>query len=144
MKESFWAYFVIAAGVIIVIIMLFIQRMSTTTEENYYLTKEIVESSMLDAVDYGTFRNTGRLVMSEQKFVEVFLRRFAESVTNNKTYEVSFYDIYEEPPKVTVKIRTKAGATAVGNETFDVNLDTQLSGILETVYGANYTSSDES
>lgn len=144
MKESFWAYFVIAAGVIIVIIMLFIQRMSTTTEENYYLTKEIVESSMLDAVDYGTFRNTGRLVMSEQKFVEVFLRRFAESVTNNKTYEVSFYDIYEEPPKVTVKIRTKAGTAAVGNETFDVNLDTQLSGILETVYGANYTSSDES
>ena len=144
MKESFWAYFVIAAGVIIVIIMLFIQRMSTTTEENYYLTKEIVESSMLDVVDYGTFRNTGRLVMSEQKFVEVFLRRFAESVTNNKTYEVSFYDIYEEPPKVTVKIRTKAGAAAVGNETFDVNLDTQLSGILETVYGANYTSSDES
>ncbi len=135
MKESFWAYFVVALGVIIVIIMLLIQRMSTTTEENYYLTKEIVESSMIDAVDYGTFRNTGKLVMSEQKFVEVFLRRFAESVTNNKTYEVSFYDIYEEPPKVTVKIRTKAGNTEIGGETFDVNLDTQLSGILETIYG---------
>lgn len=135
MKESFWAYFVVAFGVVIVIIMLLIQRMSTTTEENYYLTKEIVESSMIDAVDYGTYRNTGKIVMSEQKFVEVFLRRFAESVTNNKTYEVSFYDIYEEPPKVTVKIRTRAGATEVGQETFDVNLDTQLSGILETIYG---------
>jgi len=137
MKESFWAYFVVAFGVVIIIVMLLIQRISTTHEEDYYLAKEIVESSMIDAVDYGTYRTSGKLVMSEQKFVEVFLRRFAETVTNNKTYEVSFYDIYEEPPKVTVRIRAKAGATEINSETFDFNLDTQMSGILETIYGIN-------
>ncbi len=73
--------------------------------------------------------------MSEQKFVEVFIRRFAESVTNNKTYQLNFYDIKEEPPKATVRIRTAAGSTNINSESFDVNLDTTLSGILETIYG---------
>ncbi len=135
MKQAFWAYAVVAFGVVIVIIMLFIQRMTITTEENYYLEKEILESSMIDAVDYGTYRTTGKIVMSEQKFVEVFIRRFAESVTNNKTYQLNFYDIKEEPPKATVRIRTSAGATNINSESFDVNLDTTLSGILETIYG---------
>ena len=116
MKQAFWAYAVVAFGVVIVIIMLFIQRMTITTEENYYLEKEILESSMIDAVDYGTYRTTGKIVMSEQKFVEVFIRRFAESVTNNKTYQLNFYDIKEEPPKATVRIRTSAGATNINSE----------------------------
>ncbi len=135
MKESFWAYFVIGLGIVIVVIMLFIQRMTTTTEEDYYLIKEVLSSSMIDAVDYGTYRNSGKVIISEQKFVEVFLRRFAETVTNSKTYEISFYDIYEDPPKATVRIRTNAGQTSINSETFDVNLDTTASGILETIYG---------
>ena len=143
MKESYWAYFVVAFGVVIVIIMLLIQRMSTTNEEDFYLTKEVIESSMIDAVDYGTYRTSGNIVMSREKFVEVFLRRFSETVSNNKTYEVSFYDIYENPPKATVRIRAKAGATEVGGETFDVNLDTHFSGILETIYGINGTSTPQ-
>ena len=135
MKQSFWAYFVIVAGVVIITILLLIQRMTTTTEEDYYLEKEILEASMIDAVDYGTYRTTGKIVMSEQKFVEVFLRRFAESVTNNRNYEISFYDIYEDPPKATVRIRTNSGVTEINSESFDIALDTTLSGILETIYG---------
>ena len=134
MKESFWSYFVIVFGLAIVIIMLFINRMTSTTEEDYYLAREIMNSAMVDAVDYGTYRSTGRLVMSKEKFMEVFLRRFAESVTNNKTYQVSFYDIYEEPPKATIRIRTTAGVS-LDSESFDVTLDTVQSGILETIYG---------
>ena len=137
MKHAFWAYAVVAFGVVIVIIMMFIQRMTITTEEDYYLEKEILESSMIDAVDYGTYRTTGKIIMSEQKFVEVFIRRFAESVTNNKTYQLNFYDIKEEPPKATVRIRTSSGSTEIDSEAFDVNLDTTLSGILETIYGTN-------
>ena len=135
MKLAFWAYAVVAFGVVIVIILLFIQRMTTTTEENYYLEREILESSMIDAVDYGAYRTTGKIVMSREKFVEVFLRRFAASVTNNKTYQINFYDIHETPPKATVRIRTAANVTEIGSESFDVNLDTTLSGILETIYG---------
>lgn len=134
MKHSFWGYFVIVMGIAIIIIMLLIQRMTTTTEEDFYLAREVMEAAMIDAVDYGTYRTTGKLVMSEQKFVEVFLRRFSETVTNNKTYQVSFYDIYEEPPKATIKIRTRAGTTNLDDESFDINLDTLVTGILETIY----------
>lgn len=137
MKHSFWGYFVIVMGIAIVVIMLLIQRMTTTTEEDFYLAREVMEAAMIDAVDYGTYRTTGKLVMSEQKFVEVFLRRFSESVTNNKTYQISFYDIYEEPPKATIKIRTRAGTTELDNESFDINLDTLVTGILETIYSTS-------
>ena len=89
---------------------------------------------MLDAVYYGNYRLSGRIVMSEQKFVEVFLRRFAESVTNNKTYQIDFFDIHEEPPKATVRIRTSSGTTTINSDEFEVNLDTLLHGILETVH----------
>ena len=135
MKESYWAYFLLILGIVIVLVMLLIQRLTTTTEEDFYLGREVLEASMIDAVDYGTYRTTGKVIMSEQKFVEVFIRRFADSVTNNKTYELSFYDIYEDPPKATVRIRTSSGVTEVGSENFDVKLDTTLNGILETIYG---------
>lgn len=137
MKHSFWGYFVIVMGIAIIVIMLLIQRMTTTTEEDFYLAREVMEAAMIDAVDYGTYRTTGKLVMSEQKFVEVFLRRFSETVTNNKTYQVSFYDIYEEPPKATIKIRTRAGTTNLDDESFDINLDTLVTGILETIYSTS-------
>ncbi len=135
MKHSFWGYFVVLCGVVIVVILLLVQRMTTTSEEDFYLAREVLESSMIDAVDYGTYRTTGRLVMSEQKFVEVFIRRFSESVTNNKTYKLEFYDIYEEPPKASVRVRTSSGETAnIKDTSFDVNLDTLVNGILETIY----------
>ncbi len=142
MKHAFWAYFLIITGIVFIVIMLLIQRMSTINEEDFYLGREVMEAAMIDAVDYGTYRTSGRLVMSEQKFVEVFLRRFAESVTNTKTYEISFYDIYEEPPKATVKIRTNAGATNIDDDSFDFNLDTLMTGILETIYGQDGDSSN--
>ena len=135
MKESMWGYWFIVLGLSIMSIMILVQNYTTSNEQDYYLIKSVLESSMYESVDYAYFRDTSRVRMNAEKFVENFVRRFAESVTNNKTYEVSFYDIYEEPPKVTVKIRTKAGNTEIGGETFDVNLDTQLSGILETIYG---------
>lgn len=134
MKQSFWAYFIVAFGIVIIVIMLLVQRMTTTTEEDFYLGREVLESSMIDAIDYGSYRASGKVVMSKEKFVEVFLRRFSESVTNNKTYEISFYDIYEDPPKATVRIRTTAGTTELNSESFDINLDSTFSGILETAY----------
>ncbi len=137
MKESYWAYFIIILGISIITIMMLVQRMTTTTEEDYYLSREVLESSMIDAIDYGTYRTTGKVIMSKQKFIEVFVRRFAASVANNKTYELSFYDIYEDPPKATVKIRTSNGSTALGSESFDIKLDTTLSGIVETIYGVS-------
>ena len=73
MKESFWGYFIITLGLIILTILLLVQRATVRTEEDFYLGREVLEASMLDAVDYGTYRTTGRVVMSKEKFVEVFI-----------------------------------------------------------------------
>lgn len=133
MKESAWGYLILVLGVAIIAIMLLVQNLTTTSEENFYLTREVLEASMYDAVDYGTYARSGKLVMSEQKFVEVFLRRFAESVTNNKTYNINFYDIHEYPPKATVLITTDTGETTVSSDTVNININTYLSAVLETV-----------
>lgn len=144
MKHSFWGYFVVLCGVVIIVILLLVQRMTTTSEEDFYLAREVMEASMVDAVDYGTYRTTGKLVMSEQKFVEIFIRRFAENVTNNKTYKLEFYDIYEEPPKASVRVRTSSGNTAnIKDTSFDVTLDTLVNGILETIYGQASEGNDD-
>lgn len=135
MKESVWGYLILVLGIVVIVILLLIQRITTTTEEDFYLGREVMEASMLDAVDYGTFRTTGKIVMSKEKFVEVFIRRFAESITNNKDYQLDFYDIYEEPPKATVRVRTVSGDTTLNSDTFDIKLDTYMHGILESVYG---------
>lgn len=137
MKESFWGYFLIALGVVILIIILMVQRITVTNEEDFYLGREVLEASMYDAVDFGTYESTGKLVMSKEKFVEVFLRRFAESITNNNMegYQIDFYDIHEYPPKASVRIRTKSGTTEINSDAFNVNLDTLLNGVLVTNYG---------
>ena len=133
MKESSWAFALVSFGLAIFAILMLTQRISTSTEEDFYLGREVLTASMLDAVDYSTFRNTGELVMVEQKFVEIFIRRFAESVSGTKTYKLDFYDIREYPPKASVRVRTSSGSTTIGSSQFDVTLDTLLSGVLETV-----------
>src|SRR5574344_445091 len=133
MKEAFWGYFIIALGMFIIVILLLVQRLTTTNEEDFYLTREVLEASMIDAVDYGSYRLTGRVVMSAEKFEELFIRRFAESVTNNKSYTLEFYDIYEDPPKATVRIRTSSGTAVLNSDSFGISIDTILSGILETL-----------
>ncbi len=134
MKESLWGYLILVLGVIVTTVILLVNRVTTTTEEDYYLGQEVMKSAMLDAIDYGTYRTTGKIVMSKEKFVEVFIRRFSESVTNNKTYKLDFYDIYEEPPKASVRIRATSGSATINDETLNVTLDTVLNGILETIY----------
>ena len=133
MKESSWGYGLVSLGLVILAVLMLTQRISTSSEEDFYLGREVLASSMIDAVDYGTFRNTGELVMIEEKFVVIFLRRFAESVSGNKSYKIDFYDIREYPPNASVRIRTSSGSTSVASDSFEVSVDTLLSGVLETV-----------
>lgn len=132
MKESMWGYLIIALGVVIIAILVFVQRLTTINEEDYHLSREIMKASMLDAVDYGTYMKTGKLVMSKEKFVAVFTRRFAESVTPDKSYTLNFYDIHEYPPKATVRISTSTGETSINGNGIDLDLNTFISAILVT------------
>ena len=112
--------------------MLLVSRVTTHAEEDYYLAREVMPASMLDAVDYGAYRTTGRIIMSKSKFMEVYIRRFAESVTNSQDYQIDFYDIYEEPPKASVRIRTMSGESTINSDSLNFSIDTLISGVLET------------
>ena len=76
---------------------------------------------MIDAVDYGYYRESGELRINKEKFVENFLRRFAENVSLS-TYQIDFYGIYESPPKASVQVTTKSNTYQLnsGAETFDI------------------------
>jgi hypothetical protein len=132
MKESMWGYLIIALGVFIVVILFLVQNLTSTNEQDYYLSREILRASMYDAVDYGTYMKSGKLVMSREKFVSVFTRRFAESVNPDRTYQLDFYDIYEYPPKATIRIKTTTGETTIKDNSIDLEINTFITGILET------------
>ena len=138
MKESFYNYLIIILGLFVVLVILLIQDLTSTSEENYYLGKETMEAAMIDSIDYGLYRETGTVRMIESKFVENFIRRFAESVNDSKEYTLEFYDIYENPPKATVVIKTKTTSATIkfgdeGSESYDIL--TKMSGILESKEG---------
>lgn len=131
MKESYWGYWLILLGVFVVIIMLLIQNVTSTNTQDYYLVKEITEASMLDAVDYGYYRQYGEVRIIKEKFVESFLRRFAESANLSTTYNISFYDIYEAPPKVSVKVSSKSNTFNVMGDSSTFDIVNKIDAVLE-------------
>jgi hypothetical protein len=135
MIESMWGYWIVILGISIFAIMMLLQNYTTTSEQDYYLMKEVMEASMYDAVDYGYYRETGKLTMNTEKFVENFLRRFADSVNINKNYRIDFYQIYEEPPAASVKVTTRTNDTNFGDAnkaSEEVEVVNRLTGILYT------------
>ena len=121
MKEAYWGYWLIALGVFVIVVMMLISNVSATNTQDYYVLKEISEAAMVDAVDYGYYRESGELRMNREKFVENFLRRFAENVSLS-TYQVDFYGLYGSPPKASVQVTTKSNTYQLnsGAETFDI------------------------
>lgn len=135
MKESFWTYLIIALGLFVIVVLIIVQDITTTAEEDYYLMKEVMEAAMVEAVDYGVYRAYGEIRIIEEKFVENFTRRFAESVTANKNYKLEFFEIYESPPKASVRISTSTREYTVNSEdVVDFSVVTILSSIMETKY----------
>ena len=135
MKEAFWGYLLIILGIFIFVVLIIVRDVTTTDEEDYYLTKEVLEASMIDSIDYGIYRTDGKVRIISEKFKENFIRRFAESVGGIKTYTIEFYEIYEEPPKATVRIKSSTNEYTVSTDTaVDFDIVTVLSGILETKY----------
>lgn len=143
MKESYWGYWLILLGVFIFIILMLIQSYTTANTQDYYIVKEITEQAMVDAIDYTYYREYGEVRINKEVFYESFLKRFVENTSLSTTYTVSFYDVYEAPPKVSVKVTSKSNTfTIVGNdETFEsVN---KITSILESYVKKNSTSEGE-
>ena len=130
MKESYWGYWLIALGVFVIVVMMLISNVSATNTQDYYLLKEISEAAMVDAVDYGYYRESGELRINREKFIEDFLRRFAENVSLS-TYKVNFYNIYEAPPKASVEVTTKTNTYKVVSDSQSFDIVNRVDAILE-------------
>ena len=131
MKNAYWAYWLILLGMVIVVIMLLVQNLTTTSTQDYYLIKEITEASLVDAVDYSYYRDYGEIKINKEKFYESILRRFAETASLSTTYTVSFYGVYEAPPKASVEIKSKSNSfNVVGDET-SLDMVERIDAVLE-------------
>lgn len=132
MKESYWGYGLILLGILVIGVMLLVNSSTTGTTQDYYMLKEVTQASMIDAVDYSYYRLYGDIRISKQKFIENFIRRFSENTNISKNYDVNFYDIYEVPPKVSVRVTSASNSFNVGQES-DTSLDlvNEIDAILE-------------
>ena len=137
MKETYWGYWLIKLGVFVVVIMMLISNVTTQNTEDYYLIQEVTEAAMVDAVNYGYYREYGELKIDREKFIESFLRRFSENVSLN-TYEISFYGIYEAPPKVSVRVASKTKTFIIAGDQTTFDIVNKVDAILElSAQGSN-------
>lgn len=144
MKWSFASVGLIVFGLIGLAIIILFQNITTNNENDYYLLKEVTEASMIDAINMDYYRETGELKITKEKFVESFTRRFAEStVFASSEYTINYFDIMEEPPKVTVSINTGIGEYTIYQDTSDYHVANTLSAILE-YYGKDGSKTGES
>lgn len=133
MKESMWGYMIITFGVLAISFIYFFQNVTNTNDHNYTLLKETTEAAMYDALDLASYRANGSIRMDSEKFIDSFVRRFAENANLSNEYQIDIYDINEEPPKVSLKVSsTKKGVVANEETTFDVI--NRIDAILETTY----------
>lgn len=127
MKESFWGVFVICFAIFVLIVITINQSGTQADQHNYYIMKEATEGAMMDSFDIQQYRLRGVIRIDKEKFVENFTRRLAQSGEVTRDYDVEFYQLSEEPPKVSIRIRSKASGIALGQ--FDV--ENTISAILE-------------
>lgn len=133
MRESFWGVLVIFLGLTAIGFIYFFQTLTNTDEHNYYLLKETTESAMMDAFDLAAYRKFGTIKIDREKFVENFVRRFAENANLASDYKIEIYDINEEPPKVSLKISSIKSSSVTG-DIVKFDIENRLSAILETPY----------
>lgn len=131
MKESFWGVAVVTIGVVAIFVIYFFQAITTTDEHNYHLLKETTEAAMYDALDLAEYRKSGTVRIDREKFAENFLRRFAESASLSRTYQIDIMDINETPPKVSIRV-SSLKSTGVTGEILEFDITNTLDAILET------------
>lgn len=111
-----------------------VQNYQSGNELNYYLLKETTEAAMTDAVDVGYYQLSGLLRIDKEKFTESFTRRFAQNVSNDRSYRIKIYDINETPPKVSVKVES---STSASFDSSTLGITNQIDAVLESKYKDN-------
>ena len=134
MREATWGYGVLILGIISIAFIWFFANITRTDQHNYNLLKEVTESAMLDAVDLAAYRSDGTIRIIEEKFVENFIRRFAENADLNNTYKIEIFDVNEVPPKVSLRVSSVKQANVTG-EIVEFDVVNNIDAILEAKYG---------
>ena len=133
MHESFWSMLIIGLGIISVSFIIFFQNMTSIDEQNYTLLRETTEAAMYDAIDLAAYRRDGTIRIDREKFVENFVRRFAEGAQLSQNYKIEIFDVNETPPKVSIRVSSNLTSN-VTNEIIEFNISNKLDAILETPY----------
>lgn len=131
MKNALWGYWLVLLGIFVVVIMLLVQNLTSSSTQDYYLVKEITEAALVDAVDYSYYRTFGEIKINKEKFFESFIRRFAETTSNATDYTVSFYGVYEAPPKASVEIKSKSTTFNVMGDSESFDMTERIDAIIE-------------
>lgn len=158
MQSSVWGYLFLVLGLIGIVLINLFGNVTVSNEDMYYILKEVTEASMIDAVDYQAYRVgvgydgvtqetdpdsmhciagiPGTIRIVKEKFVESFVRRFAKTATNNRDYKITFEDIDECPPKVSITITAKEPykwLSKVFGKNNEVNYETDSAQIVNTL-----------
>lgn len=140
MSNSIWALLFVILGLIGIVLANNFTSITTINEQNYHLVEEVTEAAMYDSIDLAYYRyyqtdedkanyhdNVDNVRIIEEKFVENFIRRYAESANFNKTYKIEIYDIQEYPPKVSLLVGSNS-ELVFSDDGFDIenNIDAIL------------------
>ena len=113
MNKGFLTLGIIIMASLTLIIINVISSYSTGGEVDFYLVKETSESALKESLDPFFLSRNGVIRMDKEKFMESFIRRFADNVNDTREYTIGFYGLNEVPPKVSIKIDS---ATALSFE----------------------------
>ncbi len=135
MKESFWAVLIVGLGITSIFLVYFFQTVTNTSEHNYELLKETTQAAMFDAFYYSADEAKEVIRIDQERFVDSFIRRFAQDATLAHEYDISIYDVHEQPPKVSIMVKTfNVGFFSLGGDTTSFSLTNKIDAILETKY----------
>ena len=135
MKESFWAVMIVGLGITSIFLVYFFQTVTNTSEHNYELLKETTEAAMFDALDLAAYKKDETIRIDQERFVESFIRRFAQDATLSHEYDIKIYDVHEQPPKVSIQVQTfNVGFFSLGSEAHSFTLSNKIDAILEAKY----------
>ncbi len=155
MNQSLWMYFFMIMGILGLILINIFGNVIVSNEQNYYLLKEITEASMIDSVDVKAYMDgvgwdgvtrdndpesmhcengiPGTVRIVKEKFVESFVRRFADNAQLNRAYRIIIHDIDECPPKVSVSLIATERFSFV--QFFDVSYESSQQDIVNSLTG---------
>lgn len=162
MNSSVWGYMFLVLGLTGIVLINIFGEITIQNEQDYYSLKEVTKAAMVDSVDEyalvwgvgydGVTQTTdpesmhcttgvpGTIRIIKERFVELFMLKLAESVNTSDSYTITFNDIDECPPKVTVTVQVQESFSYIQrvlgvkqeNRVEDANITNVITGILET------------